>query len=78
MKLLSERFKELLEKGMFGVLSFIGERMGIASSRIRLFFIYISFLTLGALPILIYLALAFIINIGKYIKNRKRNPIWDF
>jgi phage shock protein PspC (stress-responsive transcriptional regulator) len=78
METLSNYFRQLFEKGMFGVLSFIGERMGIATSKIRLFFIYISFLTLGAIPIVIYLTLAFILNIGRYIKYRKRNPVWDF
>jgi phage shock protein PspC (stress-responsive transcriptional regulator) len=74
---LIEKFKELSEKGMFGVFSLLGERMGIASSRIRMFFIYITFLTFGS-PIFIYLAVAFVINIGRYIKVRRRNPIWDF
>ena len=78
MRLLSEKLRELFEKGMFGVLSYIGERMGIATSKIRLFFIYLSFLTLGAVPIAIYLTLAFMLNIGRYIKSRKRSPIWDF
>jgi phage shock protein PspC (stress-responsive transcriptional regulator) len=72
-----DKVKALSEKGMFGVFSLMGERMGIATSRIRMFFIYITFLTFGS-PIFIYLALAFIINIGRYIKVRKRNPIWDF
>ncbi|MDQ3072531.1 MAG: PspC family transcriptional regulator [Bacteroidota bacterium] len=70
-------FKLLCEKGMFGVLTPIGETMGIATSKIRLFFIYITFLTFGS-PIFIYLVAAFIINIGSYIRIRKRNPIWDF
>jgi phage shock protein PspC (stress-responsive transcriptional regulator) len=77
MEVIIEKFRELCEKGMFGVFSLLGEKMGIATSKIRMFFIYISFLTFGS-PIFIYLAIAFIINIGNYIKNRKRNPVWDF
>ena len=72
-----EKFRQITEIRMFGVFSFLGEKMGIASSKIRMFFVYISFLTFGS-PVFIYLALAFIINIGKYIRSRKRNPIWDF
>jgi phage shock protein PspC (stress-responsive transcriptional regulator) len=75
--MLVEKFKELCEISMFGVFSLLGEKMGIATSKIRLFFVYITFLGFGS-PIFIYLALAFIINIHQYIRSRKRNPIWDF
>jgi phage shock protein PspC (stress-responsive transcriptional regulator) len=75
--MLIEKFKEFCEIRMFGVFSFLGDYMGIATSRIRLFFVYITFLGFGS-PIFIYLALAFIINIGRYIRNRRRNPVWDF
>ncbi|MCX6350754.1 MAG: PspC family transcriptional regulator [Bacteroidetes bacterium] len=74
---LVDKFKELTELKMFGVFSALGDKMGIASSRIRMFFIYITFLTIGS-PIIFYLIAAFVINIGNYIRNRKRNPIWDF
>ena len=75
--MLVEKFKQFLELRMFGVLSLIGERMGIATSKIRMFFIYITFLGFGS-PIFIYLIVAFMINIGRYIRVRKRNPVWDF
>ena len=65
----------LFERYAFGVCARLGEKLGIASSNIRMFFIYASFLTFGS-PVLIYLALAFIMNIRKYL--RKRNPIWDY
>jgi phage shock protein PspC (stress-responsive transcriptional regulator) len=63
------------ERNAFGVCNAMGETFGIATSNIRLFFIYASFLTLGS-PLLIYLALAFIMNIRKHV--RKRNPVWDY
>jgi len=69
------RIQFYFERHAFGVCNNLGERLGIATSSIRLFFIYASFLTLGS-PILIYLALAFIMNIRRYL--RKRNPIWDY
>jgi phage shock protein PspC (stress-responsive transcriptional regulator) len=65
-----------LENKAFGVCTFLGEKMGIASSSIRLFFIYASFLTFGS-PILIYLGIAFLMNIHKHLR-RKRSTIWDF
>jgi phage shock protein PspC (stress-responsive transcriptional regulator) len=71
------KIKGFLEINAFGVCSTLGEWMGIATSKIRLFFIYITFMTMGS-PILIYLSLAFMININHYIRLRKRNPVRDF
>lgn len=70
-----DKIQFFFERNAFGVCNRLGELMGIATSNIRLFFIYASFLTLGS-PVLIYLVLAFIMNIRKYL--RKRNPIWDY
>jgi len=66
--------REIIELNAFGVCAAIGEKMGIASSRIRMWFIYISFLTFGS-PFIIYMVLAFWINIKKYIYSAKRNPL---
>ena len=41
------RLKFFIEWQVFGVCTKIGQKLGIASSRIRLWFIYISFLTMG-------------------------------
>lgn len=68
------RLKSFVEYQAFGVCSKIGEKMGIASGRIRLWFIYISFLTLGS-PFILYMILAFVLNLRQYIWLRKRNPI---
>ncbi|MDZ4839692.1 MAG: PspC family transcriptional regulator [Bacteroidota bacterium] len=72
-----EKFKLLSERGMFGVFTPLGQIMGVSSRRIRMFFIYITFLSFGS-PIFIYLALAFIMNINTFIVQKRRNPIWDF
>ena len=53
-----KKLREFLEMYAFGVCSAIGDKLGIASSRIRTWFIYISFLTMGS-PIIIYMILAF-------------------
>ncbi|MBI3141660.1 MAG: PspC domain-containing protein [Bacteroidetes bacterium] len=72
-----ERIKTLLEMGAFGVCSSLGDKLGIATSRIRLFFVYISFLGLGS-PVVVYLILAFVRNLKHYIRSKRRNPVWDF
>jgi phage shock protein PspC (stress-responsive transcriptional regulator) len=68
------RFKDFIEWQAFGVLSAIGEKMGIATSRIRMWFIYISFLTLGS-PVIVYMIVAFWMNMKRYISAARRNPI---
>jgi phage shock protein PspC (stress-responsive transcriptional regulator) len=67
------KLKHFIEWNVFGVCAAIGQRLGIASSRIRQYFIYTSILTLGS-PIIIYMVLAFWRNMRKYIWAAKRNP----
>jgi phage shock protein PspC (stress-responsive transcriptional regulator) len=67
------KFKSFVEWNAFGVCSAIGDRMGIAASRIRQYFIYASLLTMGS-PIILYMILAFWRNIRKYVKAARRNP----
>ncbi len=69
------QIKDLLERSAFGVCAYLGEKMGIASARVRLYFIYTSFIAFGS-PLLLYLIIAFWINIKTYIKH-KRNAIWE-
>ncbi len=73
----TEKLKALLELNAFGVCNSLGEKLDIATSKIRLFFVYISFLGLGS-PVLIYLALAFVKELRSYIRRKRRNPVWDF
>jgi phage shock protein PspC (stress-responsive transcriptional regulator) len=68
------RFKDFVEWNAFGVCAAIGDRIGIATSRIRMWFMYVSFLTMGS-PIIIYMVLAFWMNIKKYMLNARRNPL---
>lgn len=65
--------KNFIEWKAFGVCAAIGDKLGVASSRIRLWFIYISFLTMGS-PIIIYMILAFWMNMKRYILMTRRNP----
>ncbi len=68
------QIKNNIEWKAFGVCTAIGEKLGVASSRIRLWFIYISFLTLGS-PIIVYMILAFWMNMKNYILMSRRNPL---
>ena len=74
MKNLIDKIQDFFEVYAFGVCTKLGEKLGVATTSIRVFFIYASFLTFGS-PILVYLALAFIINIRKHMR---RHTIWDF
>src|SRR6185503_5088306 len=68
-----KRLKNFIEWNAFGVCTAIGDRLGIASTKIRQYFIYTSILTMGS-PVIIYLVLAFWRNMRKYIWAAKRNP----
>ena len=70
-----EKLKYFVEKHAFGVCTYLGDRFGISSGRIRLYFIYTSFITMGS-PIIIYLIMAFWLNIKKYTRQNK-NTLWD-
>jgi phage shock protein PspC (stress-responsive transcriptional regulator) len=63
------RLKHIIETGAFGVCSWLGNKMGIASSRVRLFFVYITFLALGS-PLILYMILAFWVNLKNYMRDR--------
>jgi phage shock protein PspC (stress-responsive transcriptional regulator) len=71
------KLRQFIEWKVFGVCSAMGERMGIAPSRIRTWFIYISFLTMGS-PLIVYFVVAFWMNIKEYILSARRNPLRYF
>lgn len=65
-----EDLKQALERSAFGVCSYLGRKMGISSVRVRVYFIYATFVALGS-PIIVYLFLAFWVNVRQYIKNSR-------
>jgi phage shock protein PspC (stress-responsive transcriptional regulator) len=65
-----KKIKDIVDRNAFGVCSFLGDKMGVASARVRIYFIYISFVTLGS-PILLYLFAAFWLNVKDYIRERQ-------
>ena len=68
------KIKDFIEWQVFGVCTAIGEKMGIATSVIRRYFIYLSFFTLGS-PVIFYLFIAFWMNVKNYIGFSRRNPV---
>ncbi len=72
-----EKLKTFFEHHAFGVCTHIGEKLNISISNIRLYFIYASFLTLGS-PLIIYLVLAFWMNIRKYLRKANNPTVWEF
>ncbi len=67
--------KPILDRSLFGVCNYLAEKLGIASNRVRLYFIYVSFVTLGS-PVLIYLFMAFWLNFNNYLR-KGRDIIWS-
>jgi phage shock protein C len=70
-----KKVQYFLESQAFGVCAKLGEKLGFATSSIRLSFIYLSFLTFGS-PVFIYLFLAFWLNVAKHLR-RERSTVWD-
>ena len=69
------KIQSYFEKQAFGVCGWLGQKLGIKSSRIRIYFIYTSFITLGS-PLILYLTMAFFLEHKDYFK-RRRKTIWD-
>lgn len=68
MNLMKKKLQFFLENHAFGVCTKIGDKLGLSTNTIRLYFIYSSFLTLGS-PIILYFILAFWMNIRRYIRE---------
>ncbi|MFT4780138.1 MAG: phage shock protein PspC (stress-responsive transcriptional regulator) [Flavobacteriales bacterium] len=68
---------DFFEKQTYGVCAWWGSKLGIKTHKVRLSFIYLSFLTFGS-PILAYLIMAFVLENKHYFKpSRKRRTIWE-
>ncbi|SMC98423.1 PspC domain-containing protein [Pedobacter nyackensis] len=70
-----QRIITFFEKQSFGVCTYLAERLNISISKIRLFFIYSSFLAVG-FPIVFYLLAAIVLDVRHYIK-KIRLWVWD-
>ena len=61
-------FKDRVERSTFGVIDYVSSKFGVASSKMRLYFIYTSFLTLGS-PLILYVIVLFWINLKNFIRS---------
>ncbi|PHR69214.1 MAG: PspC family transcriptional regulator [Lutibacter sp.] len=67
--------RHFFERHGFGVFSRLADRLGMRATNVRLFFIYISFITAG-LSFGIYLTLAFLLRLKDMIYT-KRSSVFD-
>jgi len=74
-----KRIQAWFETRAFGVCEWLGEKLGIDSTKIRIYFIYLTFFTVGS-PIIIYFIMAFILenkNFFKPFRRKRRRSVWD-
>lgn len=71
-----KKIKYLVESRLFGVCAKIGEKLNFSANSIRLYFIYASFFTLGS-PIIIYLFLAFWMELRKHLRRHQNPTVWE-
>jgi phage shock protein PspC (stress-responsive transcriptional regulator) len=63
------------ERNSFGVCTFLAEKFKLSLSKVRLFFIYTSFLSVG-MPIIFYFFAFIVLDIRKYVRH-KRNGVLE-
>jgi phage shock protein C len=71
-----QRIITFFERYSFGVCTYLGRRFNISTSKIRLFFIYSSFLAVG-FPLIMYLFAGIVLDIRNYVK-RTRTRVTDW
>ena len=66
------------EQQAFGVCEWWGKKLGIRTTNIRLYFIYLTFFTFGS-PIIIYFMMAFILEHKSFFKPKasRKKSVWD-
>lgn len=69
-QIMIERIRTILEHQAFGVCTRLGRRLSLPASKIRLYFIYTSFITFGS-PVLLYLILAFWLRLKDYVLTKR-------
>lgn len=65
-----KEIRNLVEKQFFGVASWWSNKLDLDTSRVRLFFIYLSFFTLGSY-IIVYLLMAVLLESRNLFKNNQ-------
>jgi len=67
--------RHFFERNGFGVFSRLADKLGMRAKNVRLFFIYVTFFTVG-LSFGLYLTLAFLMRLKDMIYT-KRNSVFD-
>ncbi len=67
--------RHFFERHGFGVFSRFADKLGMRAKNVRIFFIYISFVTVG-LSFALYLTLAFLLRLKDMIYT-KRSSVFD-
>ena len=70
-----QRIVTFFEQQSFGVSTYLANNFNMSTTKVRLFFIYASFLAVG-FPILFYILAAIVLDIRNYVK-RVRLRVWD-
>jgi len=66
-----QRIITFFERHSFGVCTYLGEKFNISIAKIRLFFIYSSFLAVG-FPLIFYVFAGIVLDIRRYIKREHK------
>jgi phage shock protein PspC (stress-responsive transcriptional regulator) len=67
--------RHFFERNGFGVFSRLADRLGMRASNVRLFFIYVTFFTVG-ISFGLYLTMAFLLKLKDMIYT-KRSSVFD-
>ncbi|MES2418961.1 MAG: PspC family transcriptional regulator [Bacteroidota bacterium] len=70
-----QKIVTFFEKRSFGVSTYLANKLNMSTAKVRLFFIYSSFLAVG-FPILFYILAAVVLDIRNYMK-KVRLRVWD-
>lgn len=70
-----QRIIIFFEQQSFGVSTYLANKFNMSTTKVRLFFIYASFLAVG-FPILFYILAAIVLDIRSYVK-KIRLRVWD-
>ncbi|WP_159950823.1 PspC domain-containing protein [Polaribacter septentrionalilitoris] len=70
-----DNIRHFFERNGFGVFTRLADRLGMRASNVRLFFIYVTFFTVG-LSFGFYLTLAFLLKLKDMVYT-KRSSVFD-
>jgi len=63
-----QKILTFFERHSFGVCTYLGEKFNVSIGKIRLFFIYSSFLAVG-FPLIVYVFAGIVLDIRKFVKR---------